>query len=151
MLELDPKNTMTLAALAHVAAMQKDDARAIGYLTQVLQLYPGNTQARVMLVKYQVDVDKIVPSLELSAEAVAPYLGEYRFQDDVMKVASEKAKLTRASPRGKCELRLLTQVKFYCVDANVELNFNKNSRGRVVGATAEYPDNSEPVSEGQVT
>lgn len=30
MLELDPKNTMTLAALAQVAAMQKDDARATG-------------------------------------------------------------------------------------------------------------------------
>jgi hypothetical protein len=45
-----------------------------------------------MLVKYQVDVDKIVPSLELSAEAVAPYLGEYRFNDEPMKIAYEKGK-----------------------------------------------------------
>ena len=50
------------------------------YLTRVLQLYPGNAQARAMLVKYQVDADKIVPSFELSAKAVAPYVGEYRFK-----------------------------------------------------------------------
>ena len=45
MLELDPKNTMTLSGLAQVAAMQKDDARAIGYLdpsaSAVSGKYPG--------------------------------------------------------------------------------------------------------------
>ncbi len=143
MLELDSKNTMTLAALAQVAAMQKDDARAIGYLTQVLQLYPGNTRARAMLVKYQVDVDKIVPSLELSAKEVAPYVGEYRFKDELMKVAYVKGKLTRTSPAGNCELRAMTHTKFYCIDAEVELKFNQNPRGRVVGVTAEYPDHTD--------
>ena len=143
MLERDPKNTMTLSALAQVAAMQKDDARAIAYLTQVLQLYPGNTQARAMLVKYQVDVDKIVPSLELSAKAVVPYVGEYRFKDEVMKVVYEKTKLTSSSPAVKCELRALTQATFYCVDAEVELKFNKNRHGQVAGVTAEYPDHTE--------
>jgi predicted alpha/beta superfamily hydrolase len=140
MLELDPKNTMALSTLAQVAATQKDDARAIGYLTRVLQLYPGNTQARATLVNYKVDVDKIVPSLELSAKGVAPYVGEYRFKDGLVKVAYEKDKLMGTSPAGKCELRALTQTKFYCVDADVELKFNKDSRGRVAGVTAEYPD-----------
>ena len=140
MLELDPKNTMTLSGLAQVAAMQKDDARAIGYLTQVLQLYPGNTQARAMLVKYQVDVDQIVPTLELSAKAVAPYVGQYRFKDELMKVAYEKGKLTGSSPAGKCELRAMTRAQFYCLNAEVQLKFNQDSRGRAVGATAEYPD-----------
>jgi len=139
-LERDPKNTMALSALAQVAATQKDDARAIGYLTRVLQLYPGNTQARATLVNYKVDVDKIVPSLELSAKGVAPYVGEYRFKDGLVKVAYEKDKLMGTSPAGKCELRALTQTKFYCVDADVELKFNKDSRGRVAGVTAEYPD-----------
>jgi tetratricopeptide (TPR) repeat protein len=140
MLELDPKNTMALSTLAQVAVTQKDDARAIGYLTRVLQLYPGNTQARATLVNYKVDVDKIVPSLELSAKGVAPYVGEYRFKDGLVKVAYEKDKLMGTSPAGKCELRALTQTKFYCVDADVELKFNKDSRGRVAGVTAEYPD-----------
>jgi|HubBroStandDraft_1064217.scaffolds.fasta_scaffold00249_10 predicted alpha/beta superfamily hydrolase len=141
MLELGPKDTTALAALAQVAAMQKDDARAIGYLTQVLQLYPGNTQARATLVHYKVDVDKIVPTLELPAKGVAPYLGEYRFKDELVKVTYEKGKLTGTSPVGKkCELRALTQTKFYCIDAEVELQFRKDKRGRVVGVTAEYPD-----------
>jgi tetratricopeptide (TPR) repeat protein len=142
-LERDPKDTMALSALAQVAAKQKDDARAIGYLTQVLQLYPGNNQARALLVQYKIDVDKIVPSLEMSAKAVAPYLGEYRFKDDLAKVAYEKGKLTGTSPTGKCELRALTQTKFYCINADVELQFRKDRGGRVVGVAAEYPDHTD--------
>jgi predicted alpha/beta superfamily hydrolase len=61
MLEHDPKNTNTLSMLAEVAGMQKDNARAIGYLSQVLQLDPGNARARAALANYKVDVDKIVP------------------------------------------------------------------------------------------
>ena len=61
MLEYDPKNTNTLSMLAEVAGMQKDNARAIGYLTQVLRLDPGNARARAALANYKVDVDKIVP------------------------------------------------------------------------------------------
>jgi tetratricopeptide (TPR) repeat protein len=140
LLKLDPKNTMALSALAQVAAMQKDDARAIDYLTQVLHLYPGNTQARAMLANYKVDLDKIVPSLDLPAKAVAPYVGEYRFKDELVQVSYQKGKLTGTSSAGKCELRPMTPTKFYCVDANVEVEFNKDNRGRVTGVTAEYPD-----------
>jgi predicted alpha/beta superfamily hydrolase len=143
MLELDPKNTWALTALAEVAAKQKNDARAIGYLTQVLQLYPGSTQARAMLVKYKVDVDKIVPNLELSPKAVTPYVGEYRFKDELWKVEYEKGKLMATSSAGKRELRALTQTKFYCIDLEVALQFNKDNRGRVVGVTAEWMDHNE--------
>jgi predicted alpha/beta superfamily hydrolase len=143
MLELHPKNTIVLSLLAQVAAAQKDDARAIGYLTQVLQLYPGNTQARAVLVSYKVDVDKIVPSLELSPKAVAPYVGEYRSKDELVKVAYEKGKLMGSSSAGTCELRALTLSKFYCVDAEVQIEFTKNNRDRVVGVTVEYPDHSD--------
>jgi tetratricopeptide (TPR) repeat protein len=143
MLEQDPKNTWALSALAQVAAKQKDDARAIRYLTQVLQLYPGNTQARALLVNYKVDVDKIVPSLELSPKTVTPFVGEYRFKDELWKVTYEKGKLTATSSAGKCELRALTQSKFYCVDIEVALQFSKDNRGRVVGVTAEWLDHDE--------
>jgi predicted alpha/beta superfamily hydrolase len=130
MLERDPKNTWALSALAQVAAKQNDDARAIDYLTQVLQLYPGNTQARAMLVKYKVDVDKIVPNFEASSKMVTSYVGEYRFNDELWKVTDEKGKLTATSSAGKCELRALTQTKFYCIDIEVALRFNKNNHGR---------------------
>jgi|SRR5450631_3758421 len=143
MLELDPKNTWALSALAQVAAKQKENARAIGYLTRVLQLYPGNSQARAMLVNYKVDVDKIVPSLELSPKAVTPYVGEYRFKDELTKVAYEKGKLTATGSAGKCELRALTQTQFYCVDIEVALQFVKDNHGRVVGVTAEWLDHNE--------
>jgi predicted alpha/beta superfamily hydrolase len=143
MLELDPKNTWALTALAQVAAKQKDSARAIGYLTQVLQLYPGSGEARAMLLKYNVEVDKIVPNLELSAKSVMPYVGEYRFNDELTKVVYEKGKLTATSSAGKCEMRALTQTKFYCVDIEVALQFNKDNRGRVVGVTAEWADHNE--------
>ena len=143
MLQLDPKNTWALTALAQIAAKQKDDARAIGYLTRVLQLYPGSTEAREMLVKYNVDVDKIVPNLELPPNSVTPYVGDYRLNDELTKIAYEKGKLTATSSAGKCELRALTQSKFYCIDMEVALQFNKDTRGRVVGVTAEWQDHNE--------
>jgi hypothetical protein len=57
-----------------------------------------------------------------------------------VKVAYEKGKLMNTSSAGKCELRAMTQTKFYCIDVDVELKFNNDNRGRVVGFTAEYPD-----------
>jgi hypothetical protein len=41
MLELGLKSTMALSALAQAAAMQKDDALAIDYLTQVFATVSG--------------------------------------------------------------------------------------------------------------
>jgi predicted alpha/beta superfamily hydrolase len=143
MLEQDPKNTWALSALAQVAAKQKDDARAIGYLTRVLQLYPGSSQARAMLVNYKVDVDKIVPSLELTPKALAPYVGEYRFKDELTKVAHQNSKLMAISSFGKCELRALTQRRFYCMDIEVALQFSEDNRGRVIGMAEEWLDHSD--------
>ena len=143
MLERDPKNTNTLSMLAEVAGMQKDDARAIGYLTQVLQLYPGNMRARAALANYKVDVDKIVHSPRLSAKEMTSYVGKYRFNEELLKVVYEKDNLTVTTPAGKCELRALTQTRFYCVDSEVNLNFNKDGRDRVAGVTAEYPDHMD--------
>jgi predicted alpha/beta superfamily hydrolase len=143
MLEQDPKNTWALSALAEVAAKQKDDARAIGYLTRVLQLYPGSSQARALLVNYKVDVDKIVPSVELTPKALAPNVGEYRLEDELTKVVYEKGTLTAISSFGKCELHALTQAKFYCNDIEVELQFNRDNRDRVVGLTAAWADHNE--------
>ena len=143
MVEQNPKNTWALSALAEVAAKQKDDARAIGYLTKVLQLYPGNSQARSTLIKYKVDVDKIVPNVEPSAKVLARYVGEYRFKDELTKVAYQNGKLMANSSFGKCELRALTETKFYCVDVEVELQFVKDNRSRVVGVNLEWQDHSD--------
>jgi hypothetical protein len=143
MLEQDPKNTWALFALAQVAEKQKDDARAIVYLTRVLQLYPGSSRARSLLVNYKVDLDKIVPSLQVSAKELAPYVGEYRFKDQLTKVSYQNGNLMAASSFGKCEMHALTQTKFYCVDIELELQFRKDTKGRVVGMAAEWLDHSD--------
>lgn len=71
---------------------------------------------------------------------MVPYVGEYRFKGDLLKVAYEKGKLKGTNSAGTCELRAKTRTTFYCSDAEVELKFNQDHRGRVVGVTAEYPD-----------
>jgi predicted alpha/beta superfamily hydrolase len=140
MLERDPKNTQTLSQLAEIAGMQKDDARAIGYLTQALQSYPGNTGARAALVNYKVDVDTVVPSPPVPAQTLASYVGEYRYQDDRIKITYEKGELASTGPAGRCELRPFTQTKFYCVGVDLEFNFQSGKSGSVTGVVAEYPD-----------
>lgn len=139
-LERDPTNTQTLSQLAEVAGMQKDDARAIGYLTQALQSYPGNTEARAALVNYKVDVDTVVPSPPVAAQNLASYVGEYRYQDDRLKITYQKGKLASTGPGGRCELRPFTQTKFYCVGVDLEFDFQKDKSGSVTGVVAEYPD-----------
>jgi predicted alpha/beta superfamily hydrolase len=140
LLERDPKNTQTLSQLAQVAGMQKDDPRAIGYLTQALQSYPGNTGARAALVNYKVDVDTVVPSPPVPAQILASYVGKYRSQDDRLEITYENGKLASTGPAGRCELRPFTQTKFYCVEVDLEFNFQKGKNGSVTGVVAEYPD-----------
>ena len=140
MLERDPKNTQTLSQLAEVAGMQKDDARAIGYLTQALQSYPGNTGARAALVNYKVDVDTVVPSPPVPAQTLASYVGVYRYRDDRIKITYEKGELATTGPAGRCVLRPFTQTKFYCVGVDLEFNFQKVKSGGLTGVVAEYPD-----------
>jgi hypothetical protein len=60
-----------------------------------------------------------------------------------MKVSYEKGKLMRTNSAGQCELRAMTRTKFYCLDAEVELQFNQDRRGHVVGVTAQYPDHTD--------
>ena len=143
MLERDPKNTWALSALAQIAGKHKDDALAIHYLTRVLQLTPGNSRARGLLMDYKVDVGKIVPRVQLPAKELAPYVGQYRFKDQMTKVIYENGNLVAASAFGKCDMRALTQTKFYCLDIDLELRFSKDKRGRVVGVVAEWLDHSD--------
>jgi predicted alpha/beta superfamily hydrolase len=140
MLERDPKNTQTLSQLAQVSGMQKDDSRAIAYLTRALQSYPGNTQARAALINYKVDVDTVVPSPSVPAQILSLYVGEYRSQDDRIKISYDKGKLATTGPAGRCELRAFTQTQFYCVGVDLEFNFQKDKTGIVTGVMAEYPD-----------
>lgn len=140
MVDRDPKNANTLLMLAEVAGMQKDDARAIGYLTQLLRSYPGNARARAALTSYKIDVNTILQSPQMSSAELKTYVGDYHSKGGSLGVAYEKGKLTATSPGGTCELRALTKLKFYCVDSDAQLSFSKERTGRITGATAEYPD-----------
>ena len=84
-----------------------------------------------------------MPNLDLSPKSVTPYVGEYSFKDELKKVAYQTGKLMAISSFGRCELRALTPTRFYCVDVEVALQFNKGNRGRVVGVTAEWADHNE--------
>jgi predicted alpha/beta superfamily hydrolase len=143
MLDLNPKNPLTLSMLAQVASMQKDDARAIEYLTQVLKLFPGDVRARVALGNYKVDVDELVRSPRLSAKDVQPYLGKYHSVDEQLKVEYQNGKLTAQSSNERCELRPITQTRFYCLDADVDFEFGRGDRDSTIDLRIEHPDRVE--------
>ena len=86
------------------------------------------------------DVDKIVPIPPVPAKTLTSYVGEYRYQDDRIKITYEKGRLATTGPRGRCELRPFKPTKFYCVGADLEFNFQIDKSGRVTGVVAEYPD-----------
>ena len=138
----EPKSSIAVMTMAQFAARRKDDAQATQFLTQVLQMFPGNTGARQMLALYHVDADKIAPSLPISARNAAAFAGQYGRDADLKTITYESGKLLMKSALGDCELHALTATKLYCVDWDIEFAFRKNSGGRVVGVTVddEYED-----------
>jgi len=146
MLELQPKNPLTLSMLAQVAGMQKDDSRAIGYLTQALRFFPGDGRARSALVNYKVDVDELVQGPHVAAKNLRPYVGAYRSHGEQLEIEYAHGKFMAHSPAEKCELRTMTQTRFYCVGIDVNLEFDRDARGKVTGLRVEHPDFLEEYS-----
>jgi hypothetical protein len=129
--------------------MQKDDSRAIGYLTQALRLFPGDDRARAALVNYKINVDELVPSHRLTGSDVKPYLGAYRSDDDQLEVEYKNGTLLAHNPTQNCELRFLTQNRFYCMGNDINLEFNRGARGEVSGLRVELPDHDEKYRRGK--
>jgi hypothetical protein len=125
MLERDPKNTQTLSQLARVAGMQKDDSRAIGHLTQALKNLSGQYRSAGRTGRLQSGCRY----RRAKSTGVRADLGilreEYRYQDDRIKITYENGKIASTGPAGRCELRSVTQTKFYCVGVDLEFNFQK--------------------------
>jgi len=78
----------------------------------------------------------LAPLAASVAQAPEPVVIGETFQNE------SKVKRSASSPAGKCELRALTLARFYCINIEEQLQFNKASRGRVVGVTAEWADHN---------
>jgi predicted alpha/beta superfamily hydrolase len=103
-------------------------SRAEEELKRALELYPGYVGARAELEKLGLDPKTVVPEAKPPPAVLRSYVGEYRYADEVSRVTLEDGKLfigIRDEP--KRELRAMSNVDFYSMDADREYTFQKKS------------------------
>lgn len=137
--ELAPKNPRPLLWLAEHAADTKDETRGVDYLKQVLEIAPGNPDARRLLERFpgRIDAPK---DLGLSVKELTAYAGIYRHADDPQKMFIENGRLWIEDAFGLCELHALTRDRFYCAHSDTQVIFHRKSGGRVTSLTMQYPE-----------
>jgi hypothetical protein len=82
----------------------------------------------------------------MSAKDWKPYLGTYRTNDEQLEVEYKNGNLLAHSTAEKCELRPMARARFYCVGNDVNVEFDRDARGKVIGLRVEHPDVDEKYS-----
>jgi predicted alpha/beta superfamily hydrolase len=129
--ELFPNVSDVYAGAGYLYDAQKNEPKAIENWKQVLRMYPGSMQARQRLTDYKVDFSAIVSEPKLTEKALRAVAGNYRVADLELDITYEEGKLFATSDSGRFEIRALSDSTFYYVNADVEVEFVKDGRGRV--------------------
>jgi tetratricopeptide (TPR) repeat protein len=124
--------------LARVKLELDDRAGAEADFKHVLAEYPGDPGAREALEKLGADWRTVVADKQPAARALRSYVGEYRYADELMRIAVEDGKLFARARNDKLELRALSHTDFYAYGLDREYTFNKKG-GRVVSVTVRLP------------
>jgi hypothetical protein len=87
---------------------------------------------------YKFDADKLVPEITPSKQALKAYAGTYRVAAESRAIQAKGSALVMSDPAGNCEMRFLSELKFYCGPEMGE--FEKGSDGRVRSVTLRTSD-----------
>jgi predicted alpha/beta superfamily hydrolase len=105
-----------------------DRARAIEYFAKSLQASPTAYRDSIVIA-YKVDANELLPEVAPSAQALKAYAGTYRTTDDSRTIRSKAGALAMSASTGDCELRFLSEQRFYC--GGEQGDFETESNGRV--------------------
>jgi tetratricopeptide (TPR) repeat protein len=90
-----------------------DRARAEEYFTKSLHASP--TEYRNQIVGYyKFDAGKLLPEIAPSVHALKAYAGTYSAADDSRTIHPKGSSLVMSSSEGDCEMRFLSELRFYC-------------------------------------
>lgn len=140
--EMYPDGQTGYQMLTQLYKTTKNDALAIENATKLLKLYPGSMETRRMLAEYKVNVSSIIPDVTVPTKTLQTYVGEYVIADVELQITREGEKLFSTTDLGKFEIQPLSATKFCYVNVDIEVEFRKDKRGKVVAVTMERNGNS---------
>jgi len=121
-------------------AVMKDEPRVIEFNTNILKIFPGNSEARRTLERYKIDVTKIVTDVELSQKTLSSLAGRYVGQNYFVEISLQNGKLYATTNEEQVELRAMSSKKFYGNNADMEVAFHADKRGKASGLMLDVRD-----------
>ncbi|HEY6455621.1 MAG TPA: alpha/beta hydrolase-fold protein [Steroidobacteraceae bacterium] len=132
-LELHPNYVSALLTAGRLYFDKGDRARATQYLTKALLLAPRSRALGVDYAALNLDPQKVLPAVELSAGDLQKCVGAYGLSAPAMQIARRGGKLFAIIADQEDELTALSDTRFYYTNGDEVVTFDRDARGRVVG------------------
>ena len=132
-----PPPSMFLRMLAGAYEERGSTDRAREVYTAALLADPSNEHSRAKLVEMGVDVEALLPDVQVSAETMARYEGRYQLTDEwVVTIRVEDGQLTTETTGfPKRSLHPLSDTEFFLEGVEAQYHFNLSASGEVENLT----------------
>ncbi len=124
--------------LGNAYRKQENIELAIENYLKSLELNPANEDAKKILTELDVDVTALTPDVTVDPLILVSYIGEYRgpvIPGGTMDIIMEDNQLYYTYNSQRMELHPISETRFYRSDSDVQITFNLNETGDVVGMT----------------
>ena len=116
------------------AYLEQDQAEtAIDYYKRVIERNPGSTDVKRKLTEQGIDVEALVPTVGVSADVLAAYVGRFNFDDGTTIVFTVEEGALFGAPDwdSKGELHAQSDVRFYFEGVDTQVTFEPDESGAV--------------------
>lgn len=147
--ETHPPSSIALAELADAYADRNDRARAREYYTMALRANPGNERARRKLLHMGVDVSALIPEFVIAPEALADYVGRYRFAGGTVATIRQVQDATlelQVTGLGDMKLVPIAADVFSLENTDDQLTFIRDATGKVESLTWRQAGRGAPAT-----
>jgi predicted alpha/beta superfamily hydrolase len=129
-IELYPTSAYLHTYVGRIYRRMGNDDRSVEHLTKALQNEPSFGYARMLLKERNVDTTAIVPHVTLPKGDRASYIGGYGPTGDI-EIVDRGGTLFAKMLQREYALQATSDSKFYLVNGEGTLVFQKNARGRI--------------------
>ena len=132
-LEIRPNGVNALLTAGRLYFDKGDKAKATEYLTRALLLAPRRRAVGVDYAALNLDPQKVLPAVELSAGDLQKCVGAYGLSLPAMQIVRRGGKLFAIAADQENELTAVSHTRFYFTNGGEVITFDRDAGGRVVG------------------
>ncbi len=132
-----PKSSNVYDSYGEAFLASGDTLQAIENYRRSVEINPGNTSGIEVLEKLGEDTDKLVSAVEVAAERLESYVGQYQLAPDFILTVTKEATQLKAQATGQPQFDIFpkTENVFYLKVVEAQLTFNVDEQGTVISVT----------------